>query len=319
MGEYTVHKESDPLVWDSFVRDSPQGTIFCESKFLSALSVSYSLYIVSKGKETVGGCVILESETGEALSAPFDFTPYQGFLFKDYTDSKPHKKNEDEYQVSQSLVSFLSERYQKFSLAHSPSVIDMRPFLWHNYGKAGEPHFLVNVAYTPILTTKDLEKDEILLLMKQSRRQEYTKVEKSLVIEEGSDVELLNTLHYETFLRQGIERSPRQEHLLKSITKKSLQEGYGRLLIGYSNGAPASAVFFIFDQRRAYYLFGATDPKFRNSTAATKLLIDQVLHSALDKKLCEVDFVGCNSPERGYYKLSFGGALSPYFEVSLIR
>ena len=95
----------------------------------------------------------------------------------------------------------------------------------------------------------------------------------------------------------------------------SITSGYGRLLLGYKDSVPISAVMFLFDNKRAYYLFGATDPQYRSSTASTKLILEQVFYSSFTRKLPEIDFVGCNSPERGYYKLSFGGDLTPYFET----
>jgi hypothetical protein len=35
--------------------------------------------------------------------------------------------------------------------------------------------------------------------------------------------------------------------------------------------------------------------------------------------IAEVDLEGVNSPRRGWFKLSFGGALLPYYELHLDR
>lgn len=315
MSSFTVSQETRLEVWDAFVKASPQGTIFCESQFLVSLTMPFKCYGVLKGSEMVGGCVILESETGDAIDAPYHFTPYQGLLFKSYEGVKSYKKSEEEFEISNSLISFLMNKYKFFSLAHSPEVKDMRPFLWMNYGEDDKPKFKIDIAYTPILKLSGSSKEIILSQMKQSRRQEYNKDEPDLVIKESSDIDALNKLHHQTFLRQGIQRSEEQEKLLVSISEMSITSGYGRLLLGYKDSVPISAVMFLFDNKRAYYLFGATDPQYRSSTASTKLILEQVFYSSFTRKLPEIDFVGCNSPERGYYKLSFGGDLTPYFET----
>jgi lipid II:glycine glycyltransferase (peptidoglycan interpeptide bridge formation enzyme) len=86
--------------------------------------------------------------------------------------------------------------------------------------------------------------------------------------------------------------------------------------VAYLGDIPVSAVLFIYDDRTAYYLFGANDPEYRNTSAGTFLLM-QLIKDAFANGLDEVDFVGVNSPNRGDYKISFNADLEPYFVTSL--
>ena len=65
---------------------------------------------------------------------------------------------------------------------------------------------------------------------------------------------------------------------------------------------------FLFDQRRAYYLFGANSPDLRATGGSTRLILDSILN-ARSRGLEEIDFVGVNSPKRGDFKLSFNPTL----------
>jgi hypothetical protein len=199
-------------------------------------------------------------------------------------------------------------------------VLDYRPFIWHNYHTPGKGIFKLVLNYTPILK---LEKyttlEEYLLSIRTVRRQEYKKTkESSIQIVDSNDIELLCHLHNLTFQRQGILQTAAEEAMVRSVAQNALMKGYGRLQIALIAGQPASAIMFLMDKRRGYYLFGATDPQYRNYYASTLLLIENIWRCKLDG-LTEVDFVGCNSPQRGDYKLSFDGGLTPYYETHLIE
>jgi len=75
---------------------------------------------------------------------------------------------------------------------------------------------------------------------------------------------------------------------------------------------PASAVLFLYDDRTAYYMFGANDPAYRNTSAGTFLLMNMI-KEAFEMGLKEIDFVGVNSPNRGDYKISFNADIKPHF------
>jgi hypothetical protein len=74
---------------------------------------------------------------------------------------------------------------------------------------------------------------------------------------------------------------------------------------------------FCFDKKRAYYLFGAgnsdNNARYKGTIAfwETFKILAQKYH------IKEVDLEGVNSPNRGWYKLSFGGDLKTYYHVKL--
>jgi lipid II:glycine glycyltransferase (peptidoglycan interpeptide bridge formation enzyme) len=70
------------------------------------------------------------------------------------------------------------------------------------------------------------------------------------------------------------------------------------------------------DAKRAYYLFGAGDPALRDTSCGTAVLWDAF--AALARSGCrELDMEGVNSPKRGWFKLSFGAEILPYYQLVL--
>ena len=71
---------------------------------------------------------------------------------------------------------------------------------------------------------------------------------------------------------------------------------------------------YLLDNKRAYYLFGANDPEMRSSHTGTAVLWS-AFHILAARGYEEMDLEGINSPHRGWFKLSFGGDIRPYYEL----
>ena len=72
------------------------------------------------------------------------------------------------------------------------------------------------------------------------------------------------------------------------------------------------------DNKRAYYIFGANDPAKRDGHSGTNVLWD-AFYDLSKLGINEVDVEGVNSPHRGWFKLSFGGNIIPYYEMKWIK
>ena len=78
------------------------------------------------------------------------------------------------------------------------------------------------------------------------------------------------------------------------------------------------AAFIIFDKKRSYYLFAASDPEYRGTGVGTRIVYESIKRS-FEKKIKFFDFVGVNSPFRGDFKLSFNPLIVPYYSVNWER
>ena len=133
--------------------------------------------------------------------------------------------------------------------------------------------------------------------------------------EERYDPVAFGKLHERTFARQGKIPAPAIGEI--TVVMDNLHAA-GRLRMFISSTAediPGSIAVFGTDSRRAYYLYGANEPDLRHSHTGTMVLWHGF--AALSRDVREVDLEGVNSLARGYFKLSFGGSLTPYFGVSI--
>ena len=220
----------------------------------------------------------------------------------------------EQFKVAELLINEVFSQYERFFNLNCWSFTDVRPFSWYNYHQPDQGMFNVNVRYTSVLDKTEIV--DYLSKIRSSRRQELKKAH-DINIQECSDVEVLDKLHDETFKRQGIQRSPEEQRVFRQIAENALNNKFGKLLTAQIDDEIVSAVLILFDGKTAYYQFGATTPEFRNSGASTKTLYEAILCSFNELGVEKFDFVGVNSPQRGDFKLSFNGALVPYFQLSL--
>jgi hypothetical protein len=301
--------------WDEFVRGSPQGNIFCESRFLDGLGDEYELVVIEEGGKIALGAVLM-LRSGLVLKAPYPLTMYQGMLCCAESRQMPyHKRCSWLLERVEVITSAMVSRYGYISLCLSHHFEDIRGFQWFHYHEPHLGRFIVDVGYTGILRLDSIaDFSAFLSSIRTVRRQEYRRgPELGLSVELSTDVELLNRLHAATFARQGITRSAHEEELLRGISSAALNAGFGELLVCRDKeGRPVSATLFLHDQRYAYYYIGASDPEFRKTGAGVFLVIENI-RRALEKGLTAVDFLGINSPNRGDFKTSFNARPVPYY------
>ncbi|MGV8124338.1 MAG: GNAT family N-acetyltransferase [Candidatus Xenobiia bacterium LiM19] len=315
MPDFSLSLNHNDILWDQYVESSEQCTIFLTHKYIESLKIPNKKYILKNGNQPVCGCVVLESDNGMCLKSPFCYTPYQGFFFiyNDFSSKDYHKRVERQHQITKHMIDKLIDNYGALSQTHF-NLEDYRPFLWHNYHTPENGIFKLDLFYTSILDLQSFQTiDEFLDSIRAVRRRDYKKIKESKIsISLSPDIDIFFNLYSKTFLRQRIEVTTPQKEIIKSIITFALKNNYGKMMTAWINDVPVSVIFFLLDRKRSYYLFGANDPDYRNTQASTFLFVEFVWHCKKEG-VKELDFIGVNSPNRGDFKLSFGGKLIPYF------
>jgi hypothetical protein len=313
---YILISKPNESEWNELVTTSPQGSLFSQTNFLSALNyTTYTCYLVkAQHGEILAGVVVIED--GDSMHiAPCRYCSYQGILFsRSVSMLTDIKRVTREFRLTEYLIQALYERYGNFSMALSPFFKDLRPLLWHNYHENNLPRFTISNRYTAILDLSNFRLENYLKSIRTVRRQEYKK--STAKITETEDSALFMDLYIKTFSKQEIVFSSQHLELVNGIVTSALANGFGRLSMATTIDGVASMALFVYDSNCAYYLFGANNPELRNSGASTALIIDNICSMA-KLGLTRLDFLGVNSPNRGDYKLSFNSVLTPYYEVQL--
>lgn len=297
-------------MWEEFAKHSPQYTPFMRDGYLAAVGFSSDKYLVYKKGVPVAGLCIPVSADGKQEVVPY--APYQGILYRPLPTS--HKAYREHLEAVGALLEFLDGKYERIFFCNHYTVDDMRAILWHHYHTPEQGMYRIELFYTAI---KDIS-DDVLLGLNNLRRRDYqySKDRYGLSIQNRCDSEAMRDfmgLYVETFARQGICTTKVTFDMVESILKEALTGGYGMMRTAVDpDGKSVDAIFVLFDQMNAYYLFGANHPDYRKYGGGTLLLVEAMKELSL-KGVRYFDFVGANSPLRGDFKLSFGAVLKPYY------
>lgn len=310
-------------VWDAFVGTSPDASVFIASNYLAHSGCRLGLYRCYNADELRAVVAVVESSDGTSAVLD-DLVIYSGICFGAPTSGQSRAQRISErHEIATFIVGELAGRYDAVAFALAPSIDDVRPFLWHNYGQESG-RFNVDVRYTSYLSIADfagatrLEDIEAYRQATGARRQEIRYARRDgVVTEEFRDVGLFIDFYRRTMERQGEAVALPALDRMAALVEALLGNGSARMFSSRTaDGSPGSVAVYAFDALRAYYLFGASDPALRNTATGTAILWD-ALTALAAKGVNQIDLEGVNSPRRGWFKLSFGGSLVPYYQVTL--
>ncbi|WP_406657743.1 GNAT family N-acetyltransferase [Methanolobus sp. ZRKC2] len=198
---------NDSQVWDTFVEQSPYGTIFHKWDFLHTVEkhTGYTLYPLGMYITEELMCVIplffRNSHGVKMVFSPPPQTgiPYLGFVISARFDSMKQSKREQRMcemgELFAEEINRLGSNY--VSILLTPSFNDIRPFKWNG--------FLIDPLYTFVI---DLQKplDKILNEFNVSKRKIIKKNENTfdMQLTEGGDISLLYDLSVQRYNEQGI-------------------------------------------------------------------------------------------------------------------
>lgn len=189
-----------PAIWDNFVEESPQGTIFSTTKWLDLFG-DYELLGYYKNGNLAGGMV---------LQKQMPLTPFQGVLVR-AQDGKYATRMSLENEVVTALIPAMGKRV----FCNHYALTDIRPFLW-----AG---FTAGVKYTYVWTPScEMEKDTRYIINRYNAQI-------------GQDFDKLDWLYTLTFQRKGMERPVSSKFLRRMCEATNAEvltcDGAGVILI----------------------------------------------------------------------------------------
>ena len=319
IGVYRFANVTDTSQWSGFIDESPQGTVFNSSTFLGAVSSAAVNIGCFKGDELTGGISVLEVNDAGLRS---DMMIYSGPLLRPTNQSQSvGNQTAEKFRTVSAIVKYLSERYQNIELQTHWSLDDVRPFLWHNFGQSG-PKFEVIPKFTTVVNVAgaaepNLSKNFVYQRCSKSRRQEIRYAIKAGVnITEENDVNIVEGAIRQAYSRQNKPIDEGKLAIIKRVSKELLRAGNCKIYCARTkSGELGSLAVFAFDTKRSYYLYGANTSIARTHHTGSLVVWHGIVETAR-MQLSETDLEGVNSPSRGHFKLSFGGELRSYFNIT---
>lgn len=305
--------------WDSLVTNSPESTPFLKSAFLRSIGEENSRFLLYVNDEVVlGTCLYKPTKNDNILR--HSFTLYQGIFFP-LSKRISYADDNERLKYFRCLISILDENKSAQHLSFHPGVNDLRAIDWY-YFNNNEANLKpkITIRYTGIISLDKYESFEhYLRQIRQSRFRDYKRsLESSYTYQEEShEIDDFIELYKMTFDRQGIEVNSQTVERISRIIQSGLSHRSGRLSFLRNNAAKAvSGMFILSDDETDFYLFGASDPKYRDSNGPTRMLLEAIENS-FENSRQTFDVCGMNSPTRGEFKSSFDARVKPYYEVDL--
>ena len=310
--------------WDAFVHVSDAGSVFALSEYLRYVDARIALYRCLNKGEWRAAVMLVEDDNGGTAS--HDFIIYNGLMFA----PAAHRQNRvqrlsEQHDIAKFVAAELAGRYTNVVMSLNPAIADIRAFLWFNYGQDA-PQYGPLIRYTSYVSLHGFasatspEQVPLFAEFAAARRQEVRYAIRSGVQTRIEfDAKVFIEFYASTMQRQGIAVEAHVLDGMHRLLEGTHRAGLGRMYIARTaEGRAGSMAYMAVDGRRAYYVFGASDPEIRAQHTGTAVLWDAFRMLAVEG-VHEVDLEGVNSPRRGWFKLSFGGSLLPYYELHLDR
>src|ERR1051326_6013253 len=151
LSKYRLERSALDAEWDAAVELSPQGTLFATSPVLSCLqNVHPGLWTVFKDRQAVAALCVIEAPDGRR-AVENDFVVYAGLMLAPSPpEQSPAQTVAEQFRIASFCTGQLAELYEDAFVAFAPTFVDIRPFLWHNYGREGL-HFVPDVRFTSLI------------------------------------------------------------------------------------------------------------------------------------------------------------------------
>ena len=322
MSKYKLEKVYDLEEWDRFVGNSPQGTIFSYSYYLKLAVDDWELYWIKKGDQIKAGLSLVINPQKNAIIMD-DLVIHNGLIFSVNREQKETKARLARFEITEFVIEWMSEKFNNIELSLSPRTEDMRPYLWYNYHSAEvSDKFALDLRYTSYLDISDINKGNeeetnifrgLETLRQRNIREARREDSKTVTGSNGTTfVQSYALMMQEKDEPQSNDKLNRLERLIDGLVEKKKAIVY---LTKNREGQNIYISVFGLDNKRAYYLFGAPVEGAKERYKGTISFWDAYRDLA-ERGVNIVDLEGVNSPQRGWYKLSFGGELISYYQIS---
>lgn len=182
------------------------------------------------------------------------------------------------------------------------------PFYWFNYKISPAISYRIN----------DLsDEKKIWSGFKENIKTDIKKAQKQLNVRDDLSIETLIDIQVKTFKRQN-RRLPYDPQIVRNIDEAAQKRGQRKLLCAVDQQDRIhAAAYFVYDERRCYYLIGGGDPELRNSGAGALLVWEGIKFASTVSKV--FDFEGSMVQDIERFFRGFGGEPVTFYRVTKLK
>ena len=298
---------TDDKQWDSFIKNSRNGTVFHTSSWFQASPHDFlKIGVFDKGY-FLAGAILQINEHG--IGTLGTLAPYLGPVSSSFLDDK-RVCSEKKRKVMSILAKNIRENVPKSTFFVCPCFESLQQFIC-----AG---FEAKLLYTMVVETIDLNKTKSKF-SSILRRNIKAALQIGLTVEKSNDPTELLSLVQQSFVRQGHsiwfsleEADACMRHLAKL--------GQAMCFITRNkDGLPVAAAGIVWDWHRSYYILGGYDHTRAHRGASSLALWSAICFTHLELGLREIDLEGSHLPAIERFFRQFGGSWLPFYYVTEAR
>lgn len=323
MAKLSVNHVTNHDTWSNLVVRSKQHSIYSDLKFLTSLGRRFELFSVSKGKEVKAlFFVFLNDENKLEID---DYCIHNTILFIDDLNQKPVKRNQENFLIIENILEYTHAKYKSFAMSLCATVSDVRPFLWYNYfSNRMNDKCKIDIKYTATLDISELfllKDDFSTKLFDNLADQRKSDIRKAIdarcKFQKTNNLDVFVKMYTSMFKHKMIELSENEIKKIRSIITALVFNNLASIfVVSDENNEPMYSCVFSHHQNKGIYLYGAGNKQLMRRYDATYCIWESM--KAINKHgVSDVDFEGVNSPNRGSFKLGFGGRLESYYQITI--
>lgn len=291
------------LLWDTFVDQSPQGSVFCYSWWLDAITKgSFRILAVFRNDEIVAG-IPLAYYLGKINEPPLTRT--LGPVFKNQGHRSAHDRTTLERKWLDLLLDQIPlDEVEQFCTSHN--FTDWLPFRWRGLKQTTRYTYLIDYAgKTESDLWSGLNRGRKETIQKAIRNKIATKITASL-----RDFYKLILLTYQ---RQGLTFRFDYDDF-KLLDDEIVKHNQRVIFTAFDEKGDAhAAIYVVHHSREAYALLSAGDPQYRHSGGHTLVMWEALKY--FRSKVKFFNFGGSDIQRIESHLRGFGGELMPYFHI----
>jgi len=295
-------QKNEYKLWNTFVDNSPQGSMFTKIWYLDALQIDYEILIIEEKSAIKAGIVLAKNEINTYANPMLD--KYLGILFLD-EEGNQQKIISKQYKYMETLAKELKE-IKSFDYYFHPSFINWIPLSWQG--------FTQQTRYTYRIANHKSTLDEIKKQFHSNMRNDIKNAIKEKVeIRENIPFETLWDIVNKTFIRQGSKSPFNKEKLsnfIKVLTEKKAFVSFG----AYDKSGICIAVCgVVYEKKSSYLLLNGIDIEKQIRGANTYMLYESIKY--FHDRCGYYDFEGSMLLGVEQFYRRFGGELTPYMRI----
>lgn len=300
-----ISKSTNLLMYNHFLRTCP-APIFLQDWWLDAVcgadgwdcSFAYKndnvIAALPFQKKTMMGMTILTTPP---------YTPFLGPVYLPGT-ARYARTISKEHAIHEALIQALP-RHDVFSSTFSPAITNWQSFRWNGFKQTTNYTYIITGISNIDAVWKETEDSIRTDIRKAKSRYE-------LVIEETEDIDAFLHIYAGTWKRQN-KQIPFEDRI-RALDSACTQRQCRRILLARDGkGQIHAGTYTVWDQDKAYYLLGGSDPDLRTSGAHTFAIWESICRAA--QHVDTFDFEGSDIRPIERQFRSFGARQTPLLHI----